>query len=59
MVRRVRVVGPILHIIGIFVVVLGLTMLVPAWVDFALGNLEWRGFLVSAAITLRSATANP
>ncbi|MCP5431772.1 MAG: TrkH family potassium uptake protein [Alphaproteobacteria bacterium] len=27
-------------------------MLVPAWVDFALGNLEWRGFLVSAAITL-------
>ncbi|MCC5971821.1 MAG: TrkH family potassium uptake protein [Pararhodobacter sp.] len=55
---------PVFHILGLLLVALGLTMLVPAVVDLALGEDSWRLFLMSAfvtaltGITMALATAN-
>lgn len=55
---------PVVHILGLLLVVLGLTMLVPAGVDLALGEDSWRLFLSASFITALSgvimalATAN-
>ncbi len=42
---------PVAHIIGLLVVALGLSMLVPAGVDMALGDPTWRVFVSSAVVT--------
>ncbi|NWG46522.1 MAG: TrkH family potassium uptake protein [Alphaproteobacteria bacterium] len=47
-----RTLRPILFAIGAFLLVLGLAMLLPAALDYALGNREWSAFLASAALTL-------
>ena len=55
---------PVVHILGLLLVVLGLTMLVPAIVDLTMGEESWRIFLSSAFVTslsgfgLALATAN-
>ncbi len=55
---------PVVHILGLLLVVLGLTMLMPVVVDLALGEESWRLFLSAAFITSLSgvtmalATAN-
>jgi len=55
---------PVVHILGLLLVVLGLTMLVPMAVELAVGAQSWRLFLTSAFITaltglaLALATAN-
>lgn len=43
---------PILHIVGILLATLGLTMLVPMIADLAVGNPDWQVFLASALATL-------
>jgi len=43
---------PLSLVIGFMLIALGAAMLVPALFDFAAGNRDWRGFLLSAALTL-------
>lgn len=45
---------PVVHIIGLLLVALGLTMLVPAGVELFLGQASWRVFVSSAFITALS-----
>jgi trk system potassium uptake protein TrkH len=42
---------PVIHIIGWFVTALGLLMIVPALVDGAYGNPDWKVFSVSAGVS--------
>ncbi len=46
------VLGPVLHIVGILLSVLGLAMLVPALVDAVAGHQGWGAFVGGSAITL-------
>ena len=43
---------PISLVIGYMLVGLGAAMIIPAVFDFAAGSADWRGFLLSAALTL-------
>ncbi len=43
---------PVIHIIGWFVTALGAVMIVPALVDGAYGNPDWKVFSVSAGVTV-------
>lgn len=43
---------PISLVIGYMLAALGAAMLIPALFDFAAGSADWRGFLLSAALTL-------
>lgn len=43
---------PIAYIVGILLVVFGLTMLIPAAADAIVGNPDWRVFVASAAFTV-------
>ncbi len=47
-----RVFQPILLVLGILLTTLGLSMLVPVWADWAVGNPDWQAFAASAGITL-------
>lgn len=47
-----RYFGPVFHIIGILLTVLGIAMLVPALVDGLLGETGWRAFVGGSAATL-------
>ncbi len=47
-----KTIRPLLLVIGILLTTLGLAMLIPAAVDFALGEQGWPGFALSSAITL-------
>ena len=42
----------VLYIVGIMVVTLGGTMLLPALVDLVLGNQDWQVFTISATVTV-------
>ena len=44
--------GPVFHIIGILLTILGLGMLVPALADAAVGNSDWTAFVGASAATL-------
>lgn len=43
---------PVFHVIGLLVVALGMTMLLPLLVDLAEGRGHWSAFAISAAITI-------
>lgn len=43
---------PLALVIGLMLTVLGFAMTVPALFDFAAGNRDWQGFLLSAALTI-------
>lgn len=43
---------PIVHVLGLLLLVLAATMLLPAVIDIAEHSSDWRSFIVSAAITL-------
>ncbi|KPQ08025.1 MAG: trk system potassium uptake protein TrkH [Rhodobacteraceae bacterium HLUCCA12] len=55
---------PVVHILGLLLIALGLTMLVPAAIDLAMGGGGWRVFVMSAFVSALSgvgfalATAN-
>ncbi len=42
---------PVLLVVGVFMAILGASMLAPAFVDFALGNGNWPVFLGAAAVS--------
>lgn len=42
---------PVLIVVGVFMAILGASMLAPAFVDFALGNKDWPVFLGTAAVS--------
>ena len=43
---------PIFHVIGVLVVALGVSMLLPAGVDYLFGQADWQVFVISAAVTV-------
>ncbi|MFZ5931846.1 MAG: TrkH family potassium uptake protein [Pseudomonadota bacterium] len=43
---------PLSLVIGFMLIALGASMTIPALFDFAAGNKDWQGFLLSAALTL-------
>jgi trk system potassium uptake protein TrkH len=43
---------PVILVIGVFMAVLGVSMLAPAFVDFALGNPTWPVFIGAAAVSI-------
>lgn len=43
---------PVSLVIGYMLIALGAVMIIPALFDFAAGNQDWRGFLLSSALTL-------
>ena len=48
----VSLIRPMLHVIGVLIVILGLAMLVPAVVDRIYANPDWRVFVASGAVTM-------
>jgi trk system potassium uptake protein len=50
--QRLIELRPIVHILGLLLVTLAATMLVPAVVDVAQDNADWQSFVISAAATL-------
>jgi trk system potassium uptake protein TrkH len=43
---------PALYVVGLLIVVLGLSMLIPGFVDMAAGDTDWRGFFIAGAGTV-------
>ena len=43
---------PVAHIIGLFVTALGVTMLLPALVDWSAGHPDWQVFATASAVTV-------
>lgn len=43
---------PVVHIIGLFITALGVTMLLPALIDWAAGHADWQVFATSSALTV-------
>lgn len=42
---------PALYVVGLLIVVLGIAMLIPGFVDMAAGDVDWRGFFIAGAGT--------